>query len=342
MNPNHLTAVCKYFALGATTKEPIRVHGGLLHIMWRVHTSKGSYAIKQLSRYIDLRDEAIVNNYNLTEQIAARFAKHGIPAVSAIEKDGQYLYIIDDTGFLIYPWVEAKALEGDQVSEKHALQIPKILAAMHSINLDVPEISAPEFDAHTNDAILELINKAQQANCSFAEDLIENKANIVAANDAYQNAIAILKKHVVVSHGDLDQKNVLWDKHNNPILIDWESARKLNPVYEIVNASLDWSGITTNFNKALFSKMMRAYQDAGGIIEQSFFEAAFHGVLGNWINWMVYNISRTCDEPEEEQRNVGIQQVGQGLSTILRLQKIIPELMKVVDYLGLAENGQKH
>jgi hypothetical protein len=42
----------------------------------------------------------------------------------------------------------------------------------------------------------------------------------------------------------------------NPILIDWESARKLNPAYEIVNASLDWSGITTDFDSKLFIKII--------------------------------------------------------------------------------------
>jgi Ser/Thr protein kinase RdoA (MazF antagonist) len=40
------------------------------------------------------------------------------------------------------------------------------------------------------------------------------------ANEYYLNAIPILKQHLVVSHGDLDPKNVLWDVDNNPILID--------------------------------------------------------------------------------------------------------------------------
>jgi predicted Ser/Thr protein kinase len=40
--------------------------------------------------------------------------------------------------------------------------------------------------------------------------------------------MSLLNKNTVVSHGDLDQKNVLWDKTGKPILIDWESACKIN------------------------------------------------------------------------------------------------------------------
>ena len=68
-----------------------------------------------------------------------------------------------------------------------------------------------------------------------------------------------------MSHGDLDQKNVLWDANDVPILIDWESARRLNPLCEIVNASLDWSGITTShFDEALFTQMLKVYQAESG------------------------------------------------------------------------------
>ncbi len=105
MNPSHLVRLCKDFELGSLLNTPTSVHGGLLHLMWRVNTTSGSYAIKQLSPKIDLTNTAIIKNYNLTERIATRFAKHGIPAVHAINASNTYLEIIDGIGFLIYPWV---------------------------------------------------------------------------------------------------------------------------------------------------------------------------------------------------------------------------------------------
>lgn len=322
-NPNHFSNICTHFNLGSPIQELTRIYGGLLHIMWRLDTAKGSYAIKQLSKDIDLKNEQVTKNYELTERIASRFAALGIAAISAITQAGRHLFIIDEIGFLAYPWVDAKALDQNAVSENHALKIAEILAKIHCLDLDEPEITETEFPIHANEKIIRLIEKCP------VEELLKNQKNLLAANEAYQNAIPTLKTHIVVSHGDLDQKNVLWDKNDNPILIDWESARKLNPVYEIVNAALDWSGISSKFDKNQFRKMISAYIKAGGIIDERGVEAAFYGVLGNWINWMVYNLERSTSI-DLEQRNIGIEQVTQTLAIIMSLQKLIPELIKLL------------
>ena len=329
MNQTHLKHVSQHFDLGTPTQAPTRVHGGLLHIMWRLDTDKGSYAIKQLSKDIDLKNERVIKNYEWSEKIASRFSALGIPAVPAIENTGQYLFMGDETGFLVYPWVDAKALDQHAVSESHALKIAEILAKMHCLNLDEPEIIQPEFYTHTNEKILELLDKAESFNCPFATDLRKNQKNILAANESYQKAIPILKTHIVVSHGDLDQKNVLWDSSNNPILIDWEAACKIDPTYDIIGTAFNWSGITSSFDKDLFFKMIEAYQKAGGVINKEHVVAACYGSF-SWIGWLVYNIERSCVLGESEHKNVGIEQVNQTLTTILQLQTVIPDVIKVI------------
>lgn len=299
-------------------------------MMWRVNTDEASYAVKQLSPDIDLTNKAIIKNYNFTEEIAYRFAQLGIPAISAMKQAGKYLKLIDGTGFLIYPWTNAQPLHHDAVSEDHAVEIAKILAKMHHINLDVPEIAEPEFDVHSTETLIQLIQKANNYNCPFAANLTALQQDILAINTAYQNTLPQLKQHIVVSHGDLDQKNVLWDEKGSPIVIDWECTRKLNPTYEIVNACLDWSGITTHFNRSLFVKMMQAYSTAGGSLDKGLLEAAFNAVLGNWINWMVYNIKRACIEQDCEQKTLGIEQVNQVLKTITNLNNIVPKLITYI------------
>lgn len=61
--------------------------------------------------------------------------------------------------------------------------------------------------------------------------------------------------------------------------------------------------------------------------DKDLLQAVFNGVLGNWINWMVYNIERACMEQECEQKTLGIEQVNQVLKTITTLINIIPSLM---------------
>ncbi|WP_154699415.1 phosphotransferase, partial [Legionella pneumophila] len=183
------------------------------------------------------------------------------------------------------------------------------------------------FDIHERGKIIALIDLSQKKKLPIASSLMENLVTILEINTNYHDAILMLKAHGVISHGDLDQKNVLWDSSKKPILIDWESARKLNPTYEIVNAALDWSGITTQLDKNLFGKMLRAYKEAGGVIDKDLVEAAFFGVLGNWINWMVYNIQRAANHCVPEQQKIGMEQVMQVLPTVLRLKSLIPELV---------------
>ena len=326
---NHIKAICQHFDLGQQIQKAERIYGGLLHIMWRLDTDKGSYAIKQLSKNINLKNEQIIKNYELSEKIASRFVAHDIPAVCAITQSSKHLFMVDGIGFLVYQWVDAKALDQKAVSEPHALKIAEILAKMHCLNLDEPEITQPEFYTHTNQKILELLDKAENFNCPFATDLRKNQKNILLANEAYRNAIPTLKTHIVVSHGDLDQKNVLWDSSNNPILIDWEAACKIDPTYDIISTAFNWSGITSNFDKDLFFKMIEAYQKAGGVINKEHVVAAIYGSF-SWIGWLVYNIDRSCVLGESEDKNVGIEQVNQTLVTILRLQSVILEIIKMI------------
>ncbi|MBA2654411.1 MAG: aminoglycoside phosphotransferase family protein [Gammaproteobacteria bacterium] len=330
MNHNHLTRLCQYFNLGQSRQAPERIHGGLLHLMWRIDTDKGSYAIKQLSKDIDLTDERIVKNYELSEHIARGFAAKNIPALCAIAQFGNYLFMTEDTGYLVYPWVDAKSLDSQVVSKSHALKIAAILAKMHQLNLDEPDLPPAHFYTYTQEQIVALIDKTKQFDCPFSENLWQNLDNILAANEAYQKAMPILKTHIIVTHGDLDQKNVLWDSDNNPILIDWESACKINPTYDIINTAFYWSGITSDFDKALFFKMIHTYQQAGGVINKEHIVAAIGGVF-SWIGWLVYNINRSCVAGDSEQKSMGITQVNETLATILRLQIVMPEVINLIE-----------
>jgi len=328
LNRFQLQAVIDHFDLGTLKDAPPRVYGGLLHFMWHLETSQGSYAVKQLSSAVNLTDHKIVENYNLTEKIAARFTAKGIPAVSAIEISEEALCIIDGVGFMVYPWVHGQSLDDKIVLPQHALKISTLLARMHNINLDIPELLCSKFDTHENDKIVALVRKALKCVSPVTGILNENLSDLLILNDMYHQSIVTLKEDVVVSHGDLDQKNILWDNDDNPILIDWESACKINTTYDIVNACLDWSGITTKFNHALFIQMISAYQQTGGKINKSCLDAAFYGVIGNWINWLVYNIERSCNLEDVDSQKIGIEQTMLALTTILKLKILIPELIK--------------
>jgi len=332
MTHNQIQNICESLNLGYPISPPTRVYGGLLHLMWRLDTDTGSYAIKQLSKDIHL-SEATIKQYELTENIARQFATHGIPAVSSLRKNGKSLIYTGENTFIIYPWKKAEMIENDAINILHATKIASLLAKMHLLHLSVPGITKPTYDTFSsNELIIVLIEKSVEAFLPFADKLQNSKAMLLEANEQYQQAIPILNQSLVISHADLDPKNVLWDENNNPFLIDWESARALNSTSEILNAALDWSGVTTcSIDQDIFIAMITAYKKAGGIINAKDLDAFFDGIPGYCVHWMVYNIQRSLGMKGStlEDKTIGIEQVNQVLQVIYYLNDTKDELIKL-------------
>ena len=336
MNQDLIQKICQKLNLGDPISPAERIYGGLLHKMWKLSTDQNFYAIKELAPHIDFKNQSIRNNYELSEKIAMMFSNDGIPAISAIHQDGDYLIEIDAAFFLIYPWVNAKTLPTHEpISDQHGIKIAVLISKIHRINLNIfslPSSQEPEFNTLSSAQILDDIKNSQTKKAPFADELKKHQKILLALNQKYLNAISHLKKQSVISHGDLDPKNVLWDAEDQPILIDWESARRLNPAHEIINACFDWSGISldNNFNQNLFFKMLGAYQKSGGVLDQNLLEPAFYAVAGNWIHWMVFNIQRFCETQDPEVLNLSAEQVSQTLRTIVFLENLIPALLSEI------------
>jgi thiamine kinase-like enzyme len=47
---------------------------------------------------------------------------------------------------------------------------------------------------------------------------------IVELQEKYNENLSIFNSDIVISHRDIDQKNVLWDNKNNAMIIDWEAS----------------------------------------------------------------------------------------------------------------------
>lgn len=73
--------------------------------------------------------------------------------------------------------------------------------------------------------------------------------------------------------------------------------------------------------------MIKAYESAGGVIDPDHVHAAFYGVLGNWLNWMVYNIVRASKADDFAQQAIGTEQVLQVVPTMIRLESMLSDLV---------------
>ncbi|MDR3491722.1 MAG: phosphotransferase [Gammaproteobacteria bacterium] len=185
---------------------------------------------------------------------------------------------------------------------------------------------------HSSDSIVDAIDKAVSFKCSFAKTLKENQNLILSMNNNYLAVIPILLEDTVVTHGDLNQFNVLWDKTEQPILIDWESARKLNPTREIVRASLGWSG-TADSSLSIYTRMLRTYIKSGGTINPNHIHAAFYSSIGSMVFWMLYNIEITCTSDATEAKDIAIKEVNGVMMAMTQFNILVPDLISKTNHL---------
>lgn len=105
----------------------------------------------------------------------------------------------------------------------------------------------------------------------------------------------MLHSDVVVSHRDLVVKNVLWRPGKKPAVIDWESGGLVNPMWELVDAALNWCGQTSGHpDRARFQALISAYREVTPL-DQTMFEPAFVGCLGARMEWLEFNMQRSLD-----------------------------------------------
>lgn len=335
-NPEHTSSLSDLLRLGASQDKPKRLAGGFHHLVWRLETARGTYVVKQLAPDTDLDDAATAAHFNATERVAARFAACGIDAIHALPVGDTYLHVFDGVGYLVYPWTDAVALEKGIVSETHALKVARLLAKMHLVDINAPVIAAEEQEPITEGEVENLVQLAIKHDVENSEEINQRFSQFESICAARADAVVVLERRQVVSHGDLDQKNVLWGDNDSPVLIDWEAARMLNPTREVLEVALDWSGFLSSFDEAVFGKFIREYQLAGGIMERGEIDAALDAVLGGWLDWLAYNVGRVVNMEDEQQRALGNSQVALALSSITLLERLAPKLSAILEHENLS------
>lgn len=305
------------------------MYGGFHHRMWRLETGRGVFAVKQLSPDRDVSDPVVAGHFNHTEAAADAFSRAGIPAVVALASGGQYLHLLDGVGYLVYPWTDATALGKNAIAPERAECVAGILARMHRLDIQVPGLPTAEFDTNSEENVSALVAWAVQRNVRDARELESRLPDMLEVLRLQDDAIAVLRRHLVVSHGDLDHKNVLWTDSGEPLLIDWESVRWLNPTHELILEALDWSGITANFSPRVFAGFLAAYRRGGGMIDGGAIDASVNCVFGDWLNWLMYNVGRAMDVSSSREHGVGSEQVDLAFSTLLRLERQLPRLLAI-------------
>lgn len=323
----------KLLDLGELKNLPKEVEGGLLHKMYCVITSKGKFAVKILNNKIMKRKSALQNTIN-SEKITSIF-KNSIPVASALDIKGRQIHLLEDEYYMVFDWIEGRSVFPPHIHEKHCERIGDILGKIHKLNISVdgvePEQGAVEL--YDWDKYLLLAKKKLEQGETWLTLYEKSINDLKAWNEAAFEVKDILTSHMVISHRDLDPKNVMWNGMN-PILIDWEAAGYVNPYQELLEVINYWAdngkgGLVTSYIDALLTAYKK--QNSLACMEEADWEAIFAGSYAGMLGWLEYNVKRALEMEisSNDEIMLGVEQVKGTIKALNNYHAKISILKKV-------------
>jgi thiamine kinase-like enzyme len=313
-----ISGFCNQYNLGNLLRPPIMVTGGLMHKMFRVITEIGEYAVKVLNPDIMKREQALRNMIS-SEQISNKF-KSEISLIAAKEILGQHVIAFNSYYLMVFDWIDARSLFGAEIKEFHCKEIGKALGKMHSLSIEIHGKSK-------NVSIREMfswedyLHEAKLQQTEWFSIYKDNIEKIIKWDVEVINGLLELSNNQVISHRDLDPKNVMW-KNNELYIIDWEAAGYVNPFQELVEVLNYWTvDVNGKYDKAKFDALLSEYVKYNNVESVNWrvvLQSSLDGVLG----WLEYNLKRALGLEGSGSENVeeGIKQLKGTIDELSRCQ----------------------
>ncbi|MGI1805482.1 phosphotransferase [Exiguobacterium sp. TDN 0502] len=313
MNNEQMNTLCQAFQIGTYRQDVRQVSGGLMHELFTFSTDTGRYAVKRLNQHIMKRADAYLN-FQYAEDVAHAAAEE-IPALPALRNNGP-LYQMEGTYYLLFPWIVGNTLAPEEIQPAHAETIGNVLAALHQLSLDKSHFKKPSTSYDKVDWTA-YIRQGRIHNLLWLEQLQTDERRLRMMEENLCRSLKKLGNEHVVSHRDLDPKNVLWTT-NGPVLIDWESAGLIHRAVDLFETACYWSNLGNDaFDRDRFSAFLYGYQTEQSLPVVDWIYVIDSSVQGK-LDWLTFNLDRSLGKhgiPEAEQ-TLGTEQVIQTLAEL--------------------------
>ena len=286
--------------------------------MFKVSTTKGDFAFKLINPEVIKRKEGI-KNILFTEKVSNKAKLNGIKCLPAKEINGDLIHSINNNYFLIFDWFEGKPITEEELTEDKIKKISKELCLLHKIDFssiqnqcDISyELDEINFDFY--------LSKIKNENIYNVVKEIKNK--FYELDKESIRCLKILKNKQVISHRDLDLPNILWNKEDSPVIIDWETSGWVNPTMEVIDTAWNWAGGKDYFDKNKFKLFLDIYVNEGGILDD--YETAFKADYKAKLRWFEYNLKRITvfDFLDEEEIKLGEKEVIRSADEIIKFDE---------------------
>lgn len=290
MNNEIAKQICELYKIGNLVNEVVPIMGGLTHRMWKIVTNSGSYAVKELNNDIANKTH-VIEELELSEVIANKMYRVGIPVAKALSISGTFVQKIEGITVITYDFVSGKTLSTSPAFPDQCFNIGKIIGNIHTsqvsqanLQTGIPAVISSE---HWNESIALFKKRYPDTNLDF--DKLDRVKNDIGS------AVEHLRSNLVIGHGDIDQKNVIWKDGQTPIIIDWESVSMTNPNLEIVDAALNWAGLVSGTIQIECMKaVMDGYKSVGLKLNLASKDILNSCIL-KWMSWLDANLRKEDD-----------------------------------------------
>ena len=229
---------------------------------------------------------------------------------------------------MIFDWVEGESIFPPMITSENCYAIGEVLGTMHHAKLTVDGV-APEEDGASIfawDKYQELLPgyEGEAWAMRYQDAFLDVKSWNQAACDAQE----VLAKTMVISHRDLDPKNVMWNG-GTPLIIDWEAAGYVNPYQELLEVINYWADDGKGgLLKEHFNALLNAYTQYVKL-ENVDWNPVFAGSYMGMLGWLEYNIKRALgiEAATADEVQLGKEQVLGTIEALYAYQKKV-QMMK--------------
>ena len=326
---NHpIERLCLTLGLGQLCNEPEPISGGLLHTMYHVRTSSGGFAVKLLNPDIMIRPDAIQNMIN-SERIARKL-QNTVPLVTAKEFDEGTLIAFEGSYYMIFDWIDGLSIYAPDITAEHCSQIGRILGQIHEANVRIENsLTCVQMPSHYEWS--NFLEKADQQDSECFDILQSNLQALTRWSERVSHSWSVVSAHQVISHRDLDPKNVLW-ANGQPYLIDWESAGFVNPAQELIEIINYWAtGSDGEYCLEKIAHILLAYRECNSLSHvnwDAIFDCGFEGMLG----WTAYNVRLVLGMEGDgmKDRSKGLREIKKTLDELYRYDNQTKQLQNYI------------
>lgn len=303
-------AVSAAFGLGRAIGSPAFAARGELGRIWRLQTTDGEWAVKELLQATD--EQAAAADVAFQEAAIGTGVLMPRPVIS---RSGTVLASIESAGapvtVRVYSWVELAP--GPTPAPAH--EAASILGRLHGLAIAVEGRPDPWFtDVPRLDTWHDLLGRARLTGAEWLPVLERLVPELIAGYP-----IVAVGRHepVIRCHLDFNPENVLLDAGGSPVVIDWENSGPAAAEQELASALAEFVP-----DAAGAASFQQAYADAGGpaLVRDRTSFAMTLAVQANLVAWYADRALGGTITPEDRARSAHwIEDIAANVFTIDRI-----------------------